>query len=83
MLGDVGDDIRWVGSRGERDTDRFGGGADPPTSSGDGDLVDDLLVVKRNTCQNVRSTLPFTLPLGRGDLVRSGLIRAITHKQRE
>ena len=59
MLGCVGDGIRQLGSRGERDTDRFGGSVDLSTPS-DSDLVNDLILVKWNICDNVRPSLLFT-----------------------
>ena len=58
----LGDGIHGFRSRGERDTDKFGGNEKPPISSGDGDLVDDFILVERNARHNVRPTLSFTLP---------------------
>ena len=77
----VGDGIRWLGGGGERDTNGLGGGADPPTSSSDGDLVEDFLFVKRNVCNNVRSTFSLTSPLERGRLVRDQSVETFAPKR--
>ena len=83
-LGGVRGGVHWLGRRGERDTDKFGGHVEPPiSSSGDGDRVDEFIFVRRNTCCNDRPTLSFSLPPGRENFVEGGFVRAIRHKRSE
>ena len=57
-------------SGGERKTDGFRGGVNPLFVSGNGDLLDELVLVERDPSHDIRAIpLAFSLPLGRGDLV--------------
>ena len=52
-----------------------------PTSSSDGDLIEDFLFVKRNVCNNVRSTFLLTSLLERGRLVRDQSVETFAPKR--
>jgi hypothetical protein len=66
----VGRSVRVFRGGGERETDGFRGGVNPLFTSGNGDFLNELVLVKRNPSHDIRAiSLAFTLPFGRGDLV--------------
>ena len=62
-----------MGSRRERNEDRRGGGVDAFISSSNCNLTKYLILIERETGDDVRTSLAFALLLRRGELVKTSV----------